>query len=347
MADKTNVTSHEKTNNSPNTLSNSNFVVVKSATESICYKTKDNVGEANELTKPVPVACTAEEKIFSRENSPFEVEVSLRSHHQGPKTNSAEVEKHKKCVNEDNLQETVTGVYDVSTLSDLEPDYESNSYGKSKFVSEETLDFSVEINSANGKTPHLRQEINELERKDTTIRRKIHDVKVEIGHTQESLKQNSNNNTADYCEKSCAQESFETPSGGETSTEKLKMNSDMLHNENKSSNNERNKDTNGSLFKHETTGKNESPDKEMLFMSKHSNIASFNSLPRVIKPDEQQQNPATLRGKLYCQSHNEIVKFWCLECKSSKCEICVNIFRKGPCVGHPLRSLKLHTSIEV
>ncbi|CAC5411474.1 KIF5 [Mytilus coruscus] len=344
MADKTNVASHEKTHNSPNTLSYSNVVVVESAAESICNQTKDHVGEANELTKPVPVACTAYEKIFSKENSPFEVEVSLRSHHQGPKTNSDEDEKHKKCIKEVHLKETVTEVYDVTTLSDLEPIYESKSCGKSKFVSEELLDYSGEINSANGKKPL--EEMNKLERKDTTIRSKIHDVKVEIGHTQESSKHYSNNNTADYGEKSCAQESFETPSGCETSTEKMKMNSDVLHNKDKSSNNESNKDTNGSLGKCETTGKNASPDKEIFFMSKHSNNASFNSLTRVIKPDKQQQNPATLRGKLYCQSHNEIVKFWCLECKSSKCEICVNIFRNGPCVGHSLRSLKLHTSIE-
>ncbi|CAG2191089.1 unnamed protein product [Mytilus edulis] len=36
------------------------------------------------------------------------------------------------------------------------------------------------------------------------------------------------------------------------------------------------------------------------------------------KPDDQQEDVQDLRSKLYCKSHHDVVKFWCMDCKKSE-----------------------------
>ncbi|XP_076104537.1 uncharacterized protein LOC143073109 isoform X2 [Mytilus galloprovincialis] len=62
------------------------------------------------------------------------------------------------------------------------------------------------------------------------------------------------------------------------------------------------------------------------------------------KPDDQQEDVQDLRSKLYCKSHHDVVKFWCMDCKKSVCEKCINIFNSELCIRHQLKSLKLLVS---
>lgn len=62
------------------------------------------------------------------------------------------------------------------------------------------------------------------------------------------------------------------------------------------------------------------------------------------KPDDQQENVQDLRSKLYCKIHHDVVNFWCMDCKKSVCEKCINIFNSELCIRHQLKSLKLLVS---
>ncbi|XP_063434797.1 uncharacterized protein LOC134716041 isoform X2 [Mytilus trossulus] len=69
-----------------------------------------------------------------------------------------------------------------------------------------------------------------------------------------------------------------------------------------------------------------------------SEVTSFPNL------DDQRNHVKELHSKFLCESHHEVWKFWCMDCKKSRCEKCINIFSKEICINHQLKSLKLIVS---
>lgn len=69
-----------------------------------------------------------------------------------------------------------------------------------------------------------------------------------------------------------------------------------------------------------------------------SEVTSFPNL------DDQQKQVKELHSKFFCESHHEVGKFWCMDCKKSRCEKCINIFSNELCIRHQLKSLKLLVS---